>query len=157
MTIGEEMTKEQNTKVKRAPITDNSGATKTKRVPLSKQNAYNIQERPGYRRRGVNDDPMRIQAFLDAGWTIVHDKNQIDDDNPLQSSSQMGSVVRKVANRSPDAPIKYQILMEIPEELYQEDQLLKAEQADALEQQYDPKKRKGVEYGSGSIKKNGVN
>ena len=145
------MKNNKDTKAARTPLVEGKSTEKQVRKPLHRQNVYVAKEKPGFRRRSVNYDPVRIQSFLDAGWTIVQGQDQIDDDKPLQSASQMGGVVKKVANRSPDAPVRYQILMEIPEELYQEDQREKQKIVDEREAMYNPRKRSGELYGEGSL------
>lgn len=120
------------------------------RVSLTKQRILKGEERPGYIRRWVNDITGRVESFIRAGWSPVVGKEQNISDNLLQTESQLGSVVKKVVNKDPNAACRYAVFMEIPEELYNEDQAEKQLENDRIEESYDPQKQKqsGADYGS---------
>lgn len=86
-----------------------------KRVPLKSRNVLTAPTRPGFVRRFVNDKGDRIQRFKDAGYSIVNDEIQVGDPK-IGRSSQLGSDVRPSVGGGMQA-----VLMEIPEEFYNED------------------------------------
>lgn len=86
-----------------------------KRIPLGTRNILTAPKKAGFVRRFVNDKGDRIENFKDAGWAAVSKETQIGDPKvgrarPMGSSANpdVGSGMRAV-------------LMEIPEELYNED------------------------------------
>lgn len=93
-----------------------------KRTPIYAQKKLGIKDRPGWTRRLVNDKPGRIESFLEAGWTPVDGSDQLDDDGRLQSSAALGSKHAPVVNTKPGAMNFRAIWMEIPTELFEEDQ-----------------------------------
>ena len=109
------------------------------RVSLRKQRVFSADRREGYTRRYVNDLPGRIQAFLLAGWALVADtKLEKTHDGLAQVESQLGSSIRRMVNKDPNAPCHYAYLMEIPTELYDEDQLEQQKEIDEKEAAFDP-------------------
>lgn len=130
---------------------DNSRVTKRPvRVPVHKHNPLQAEAKPGFMRRIVQDIPGRIKMFLAAGWTHVVDENQDLSDKIAGTASQQGTNVVKVTNKDPRAPSHRAYLLEIPMELYNEDQMDKMSQVDRKEAEYDPRKSKqdGADYGS---------
>jgi hypothetical protein len=94
-------------------------ANRPTRTPIGTRNKLTAPPREGYVRRFVNDVDGRIQMFEDAGYEAVRAPTQVGD--PMAGdSSQLGSVVRKPVGGGVDA-----VLMEIPKEWYDEDQLAK--------------------------------
>lgn len=124
------------------------------RTPLHKQRALTATHREGWERRYVNESPDRIESYMLAGWTPVMDKNANSSDERAQSESQLGSVVRKVVNKDINSSCRTAILMEIPKELYDEDQKDKQKEIDRIEASYDPSKfaQSGADYGDMEIK-----
>lgn len=126
-----------------------------KRVPLAEQQrtVLSSEQRKGYVRRWVNEEDNRIEKFLLAGYTPVEGK---EDNNVkrAQDGTRMGSVARKTVNRDSKAAYHTAILMEIPEDLYREDQEVKARLQAEQESAMDPatKKQDGADYGSMSRK-----
>lgn len=117
--------------------TSRAGETKTgrakrgkDRVPLHMRNRVVADKRPGFMRRFFNDVPGRIQAALDAGWDFVYkDGTEVTGDHSgTQEGGDLGSRVSK-----PGGGGIVMYLMEIPEELYREDQLAKQRLVDASE------------------------
>lgn len=100
-----------------------------KRVPLNQQNVLATNyTRPGFMPMWVNETVGAIDAHVLAGWVPVVDPRMkiTTHDNLSQVESRFDSVVRRVVNKGLDAPCRTAILMEIPIEIYEEDQ--KAEQ-----------------------------
>lgn len=97
------------------------------RVPLHRQNIITAGTRPGYVRRLVNDVDDRIDRFKLAGWTPVEGE-QIGDPHSADPSSLTSASVKSVG-----AGMKA-VLMEIPEDVYNEDQRDKQKKVDALEE-----------------------
>ena len=89
---------------------------KNKRTPIGTRAVLSAPEKKDFKRRFVNDEPGRIQAFLDAGYRIVDEKTQMGDENVGQAS-QVGSVANKPVGGGMNA-----VLMEIKDDWYQEDQ-----------------------------------
>lgn len=92
--------------------------------------------RPGYKRRVVADRPGRLEKFLRGSWTFVSE-DDLDEQNPgrLKAGMREGqdSRVSQVIGSNRDNSPLVGYLMEIPEELYDEDQAVKMERVDELE------------------------
>jgi hypothetical protein len=99
-----------------------------KRTPIGTRSVLKSEENKGFKRRFVNDEPGRIQEFLDAGYKVVDVKTQMGDDNVGQAS-QVGSVAQKPVGGGMNA-----VLMEIPEDYYAEDQAAKETRIKELEE-----------------------
>lgn len=112
-----------------------------KRTPIYAQKAVGLKPRPGYTARLVVEKPGRVEKFLEAGYEFVSDKSRMDTDNRLQTAQGLGEVCRQVVNKHNlshgDSP--YGVWMEIPTELYEEDQRAKLERSVEIEQQIDPR------------------
>lgn len=100
------------------------------RTPIATRDPLKFATRPGYRRRVVNDirDGARIQMFLDAGWRMVEGDVTTAADGEAGRPSQVGAAVRRSVGAGVQA-----YLMEIPEELYEQDQRKKWDKLDAQE------------------------
>lgn len=96
-----------------AKQTNNEGTTR-KRIPLGSRNILTAPKKNGFVRRFVNDKGDRVQAFKDAGWTLVEEAPV--GDPKLGRASSIGSVTNPSVGAGQRA-----ILMEIPEKYYQED------------------------------------
>lgn len=112
-----------------------SGATsgervRKKRVPMHVRQPIQADPRPGYRRRVVKNDPTRIERLRMAGYTVVEDGTAIGDHKEGQAAAP-GSASAKITNPSSGG---WGILMEIPEELYQEDLKAKHDKIDRDEE-----------------------
>ena len=139
-------------------MTDNTSSKGTtvsrpKRTPINRSKILDSKPRPGFVRRLVNEEPGRIQAFLDAGWTFC-DKDQNTSDKRVQDGSSLDSADRRVVNRGRDARANTAVLMEVPEEFYKEDFAEKQKENDRIEEMLDPRKSKiaGADYGEMKIK-----
>jgi hypothetical protein len=117
-----------------------------KRIPLGTRNVLKYPKRPGYVRRVVNDVEDRIQRFKDAGYEIVQKKDLPSGDSRAGDASQMGMPVSKSVGNGVKA-----VLMEIPEEWYEEDQKAKQDKIKAAEAAMKQNKG-GVEGGYGDLK-----
>lgn len=117
------------------------------RVPLHKRNTIKSASRPGFVRRIVNDTPGRVQAFLDAGYTVVTDGSEVGDHATGLPKGTGTASTRQVGNGIEG------VLMEIPEELYNEDQRDKQDMVDRTERAILPTEEdmQGNMYGSVSI------
>jgi hypothetical protein len=107
---------------------DRSISPHKKRVPVGTRNKLTAPEREGFVRRFVNDTDGRLPMFEDAGYTPVRVPTQVGDP-AAGNASQVGSVVRKPVGGGVDA-----VLMEIPKEWYDEDQLAKEQRLKEKEQ-----------------------
>lgn len=86
-----------------------------KRIPLGTRNILTAPNKPGFVRRFVNDTGDRIETFKAAGWNVADDVNQVGDEK-LGRASMMGSSANPHVGGGQRA-----VLMEIPEEYYNED------------------------------------
>lgn len=98
------------------------------RKPIGHRDVLKADEKKGFTRRFVNDEPGRIQMFLDAGYRIVDEQTSMGTQDVGQAS-QVGSVAQK-----PVGGGKTAILMEIKNDWYIEDQLAKEERIKKTEQ-----------------------
>lgn len=127
------------------------------RKTLTQESALGAKPRPGFHRRIVTDYPGRIAKFMRRGWTPVKGKSEATFTGQVQNASQLGSVVTQPVNPSFGAKLGAMgILMEIPEEIFQEDQAKKARDQLQTETQLNPlisekMKQEGV---SGVLKQN---
>lgn len=133
------------------PRSGESRADRLERVPIHRQNLIKANTREGYVRRLVNDIDDRIERFKLAGWTLV--ENETVGDPHAGDASSLGSVTTK----SVGAGVKA-VLMEIPKDLYNEDQRDKQQRVDTLEEAMERDIKQslgGSAYGEGiKIKKN---
>lgn len=86
-----------------------------KRIPLGSRNVLMAPKKAGFVRRFVNDTGDRIQAFKDAGWNTVDD-GSTSGDVKIGRPTSVGSLTNPHVGSGQRA-----ILMEIPEEIYEED------------------------------------
>ena len=112
-----------------------SGATTGKkvrkeRVPMHIRQPIQAAPREGYRRRVVKNDPVRLERLRMAGYTVVEDGTTIGDHKEGQAESP-GSASAKIVNPSSGG---WGVLMEIPEEMYQEDLKAKHDKIDRDEE-----------------------
>ncbi len=82
---------------------------------------------PNFEYRWVNDTPGRLQRFMDGGWEVVTDDLQVGQKS-VDSPSKLGSAITKNVGRSTVG-----VLMRVPKEWYDEDQMAKQDKVDALE------------------------
>jgi hypothetical protein len=131
----------------------NGESAHPQRVPIHKQKALGAKERKGFKRRIVNDEVGRIEMFKLAGWKVVEGSEERDTDARSQNASQLGSEVRYVVNRDPNAKSNTAVLMEIPEEIYHEDYLAQQQEIKDRESALNPANAKqgGADYGTMQI------
>lgn len=107
--------------VKTTSVPNTSKADQTrKRIPLGSRNVLTAPKKSGFVRRFVNDDPDRIQAFKDAGYSVVTENATPIGDDKIDRVVRPGSVVNPSVGGGQRA-----VLMEIPEKYYGEDQKTK--------------------------------
>lgn len=92
--------------------------------------------RPGYVRRVVCDRHGRLDKMLKGGWRFVtHD--ELEEANPavIKATTREGvdSRVSQVVGSHKDNSVMHGYLMELPQELYDEDQAVKMQAVDELE------------------------
>lgn len=116
-----------------------------KRVPLHAQRVLDVDNKdPNFEYRVVNELPGRVEKFIKAGWEPVSGDVSTSDASRVQDASQLGSVTRRVVNKSSRAEVQTAVLMRIPKEYYEEDQKEKQRKVDEIEQSYDPTKADDV-------------
>ena len=106
---------------------------------------------PNYVYRWVLDDPKRpgrLQRFKDGGYEIVTDTNEVGQ-NTVDRGKKLGSAITR-----PDGGSTL-VLMRILKEWYNEDQALKAEKIDDLEETMlsDAEGKADGRYGSITVKR----
>jgi len=117
-------------------------ANSRKRIPLGTRNVLTAPKKSGVVRRFVNDEPDRIQAFQEAGYTIVKDDSISSGDDKLGRPSHVGSLVNPSVGSGKKA-----ILMEIKEEFYEADQAERAAKTKAIENEM--RRTQGQSYRDG--------
>ena len=108
-------------------------AVRKERVPLGVARAkLSVPKRAGYRRRWINDDGKgRLQAALEGGYTHVTDPNlKVGEDG---GGSATDSRVSRIVGRGEGGKPLRAFLMEIPSEMYQEDQASKQSALDEVD------------------------
>lgn len=118
-----------------------------KRIPIGTGNVLTAEQRPGFVRRYVNDHDGRVDRFIEAGYTPVLKPGADTSAQRTGKPSLMGDVVRKSVGGGMHA-----VLMEIPQEWYDEDQKEKQKEVDAKENSMDPNTREG-QFGSVTIQR----
>ncbi len=83
---------------------------------------------PNFSYRWVVDQPGRVQRFQDGGWEVVPTHGTEVGQATVDRGSQLGSVVTKASGDG-----RTLVLMRIPKEWYDEDQVAKAERINAHE------------------------
>lgn len=101
--------------------------TREGRKPIGSRNPLQFEKRTGFHRRVFNDQEDRIAQAEASGYRIVTEKTKGGDDGAGADSQQATPVVRSVGGGLKG------VLMEIPEEFYNEDQRKKQEQVDITE------------------------
>ena len=126
--------REVATKEGETPDSHKTAPRRPNRKPLHARNVLKFPQRPGFRRRIVNDpgDGSRVNMFLEAGYNHVAEKVNMTSDGEAGKPSQVGSNTERVVGSGSVAPIRG-YLMEIPEEYYQEDQKAKQRIVDDYE------------------------
>ena len=108
-----------------------SRANRPKRIPVGSGDRLKFSNRPGYYRRIVNDDPNnpgRIQAHLDAGYSFVTGKETGGPETAADPSKMSSRVSKHVGG----GVIGY--LMEQPMKWREEDLALKNRRVDESEE-----------------------
>jgi hypothetical protein len=104
-----------------------------KRVPLGvPRSKLTAPKRPGYERRWINDDAKgRLHHAKEGGYTHVEDPNLLvgEDGGGDKTDSRVSRIVGK---RDDGKPLRA-FLMEIPSELYKEDQASKQAELDEVD------------------------
>lgn len=127
-------------------MSNSRAKNRPKRVPMERGTVMKVGEHhkeEGYVYRWIDEKkPGRIEEALAAGWEPVSG-NDNSSDRKVQDASQLGSVVRVVANRDPNAISPTQILVKKPKEWFDEDVALKQRKLDKVEEALDPRKAEG--------------
>lgn len=115
-------------------INDDSRSRFPKRVPLHEQQRLGAKKRAGYQPRIFNDEGNKIQAALDAGYSIVNDGRTISGHRSCDPG-KFGNAATAYVGRNERGHEITGVLMEIPQNWYDEDQAAKQMEIDAQEQQ----------------------
>jgi len=129
------------------PKRSNRPANRPKRQPLASRDILTAPKRPGFVRRFVNDIDERVQTFEEAGYEIVREPTKVGDKR-AGTETQLGSPVRKAVGGGVGA-----VLMEIPEEYYEEDQEAKEAKRRDMEESMKQQARQEGHYGEIKIEK----
>jgi len=98
------------------------------RNPIGVRSKLEFPGRPGFVRRVFNDDEGRIRDAETRGWTPVKEADLIGGDVDGAAAKQIGATVRR-----PVGGGTHGVLMEIPEEIYNEDQTAKQQKVADVE------------------------
>ena len=94
-------------------------AMRAKKRRQRRRDVLAFSKKPGFQRRVVNDTPGRVQSFIDEGWAVVHG-DETGGETTAADPTKKSSVVSKPVGTGKDGPINA-VLMEIPDEIFQED------------------------------------
>jgi hypothetical protein len=101
------------------------------RVPLGVvRMKLNASKREGYHRHWINDSPGRLDSALDGGYVFVEetDNVRVGQGQDLTQREGLDSRVSRVVGTARDGSALRAYLMEIPQDMYDEDQKAKASQ-----------------------------
>jgi len=98
------------------------------RVPLGTRNVLTAPKKEGFVRRFVNDDADRVKQFEAAGYKVVRE-NIVVGDPRTGKGGKVGTVVSPSVGAGQKA-----VLMEIPQQYYDEDQKAKQDSLTTGEQ-----------------------
>lgn len=120
---------ETRTREQDAPV---QSQARKERVPLGVPRAkLKTPQRPGYRRRWINDTPGRLQAAQEGGYTFVDDPDlRVGEDG---GGDKPDSRVSRIVGRAEGGKPLRAFLMEIPSELYKKDQASKQAALDEVD------------------------
>lgn len=121
---------ETRTREQDAPVATQA---RRKRVPLgAPRSRLTVPERPGYKRRWINDDGKgRLQAAKEGGYTHVEDPDLMAGQDG--GGDKPDSRVSRIVGRAEGGKPLRAFLMEIPSELYKEDQASKQRALDEVD------------------------
>lgn len=124
-------------------------AQRPKRVPIHEQrDQMGTDQRPGFIRRWVNDIPGRVEKFLRGGYEVVRDDEvKVGDGGVTDNNIALGTGARKNVGRTRAGEGTHAVLMEIPIELYEEDQRAKQAAVDATDKVLNRSIRENDFYG----------
>ena len=103
------------------------------RVPLGvPRSKLTVPQRPGYKRRWINETAGRLQAAQEGGYTFVEDPDlRVGEDG--NGDSRPDSRVSRIVGRAEGGKPLRAFLMEIPSEQYKEDQASKQAALDEVD------------------------
>ncbi len=108
-------------------------AQRPKRVPIHEQrDQMSTNQREGFVRRWVNDIPGRVEKFLRGGYEVVRD-DEVQVGDGENNNIALGTGARKNVGRTRAEENTQAVLMEIPKDLYEEDQKAKQAAVDATD------------------------
>lgn len=93
------------------------------RIPLGKRfSKLTVPNRQGYQRRWLNDKPGRIEDAKNGGWSLVDDPSLKVGNSSDDGNSELGSAVSRTVGVHEGGGQMRAYLMEIPQNMYNEDQ-----------------------------------
>lgn len=110
-------------------------AARKERVPLGQHRMkLKTETRDGYVRRWINDKPGRLDDAVAGGYEFVTDpKVKVGEGQDASQTPGVGSAVSRIVGTHEDGSPLRAYLMEIPQNVYDEDQAAKAESVDERE------------------------
>ena len=126
------------------------------RVPIHKQNIVTGEGlvKPGFQGYWQNDKLGALDSMLLAGWEFVIADASKSHDGLSSVESPWGNAVRRRVNTDPNAEAQYAYLMQIPQEIYDEDQADQQNIINEKEKGFDPTGHMKNIYGSYSRSRN---
>ncbi len=108
---------------------DRDGKDRKERIPLGTPQAkLTVPERRGFYRRWINDTPGRLLRAEQAGYSFVPDETQGEDEEGRKMAKSA-----LVGTKEDGSPL-YAFLMELPQELYDQDQKAKQKPLDEFDE-----------------------
>ena len=116
-----------------------------RRTPINgARNILTVQgKEPGFEYRIVNDDGDRVSQLEERGYEVVTDSSVKVGDRRIANPTQQGSPVRVSVGQGVQG-----VLMRIPTEFYEEDQIAKAAHVNELEATMKKDAKAKADYGS---------
>lgn len=115
--------------MKETELNKKSRANRPKRKKLGKTNVLTFDNKdPDYVYRVFNDKDGRIKKAQEAWWEIVEDEAQLGDQKTGEPSKMGSAVVKEVGGGMQG------VLMRIPRDIYEQDQLEKQSEINEIEE-----------------------
>ena len=138
---------EENEVLTRVEVEQGRERVHKDRIPIHQHRdilaTYNIPE--GYTGRWIKDLPGRIEAFINAGWSMLNQRGILIGEGGLGSHREVGDVITRHAGPN-DGYTLY--LMVLPTELYLQDQAVKQRHADEVDRAMEAETRLEGRYGT---------
>lgn len=128
--------------MKETELNKKSRANRPKRKKMGKSNVLTFDGKdPNYVYRVFNDKDGRIKKAQEAWWEIVEADEQLGDEKACEPTKMGSAVVKEVGGGIQG------VLMRIPRDIYEQDQLEKQQEIDEIEQSIKAHAKQKGHYG----------